>query len=365
MIFFVGGHHGIQAYLEMWGRPLAPRVAVLPYDDLWRMRRLPAGTYVFIDVDLLSPDEAERAALAWTSLAEAGMRPLNHPLRSLRRYELLRTLKERGLNSFDVYLATEARLPGRFPVFVREANDHAGPITDLLPTADALRASLDGLVAKGKSREGKVIIEFCDTADANGLYRKYSAQIVGDRVVPIHIAFSRSWMTKGTRVNDQDLLQEELDYVRGNPHEQALREIFALAHIDWGRIDYGVRDGVVQTWEINTNPYLIATEVGHPSREPACAYAAERLNEALAAVDSRAPSRPGTTNPLRMRWVRARQRRVLHAGLTLVGLTRHERRVIDALWATRDRLFRLLRGIRAAPSLLRRRCRPSAVRPRL
>ena len=35
-----------------------------------------------------------------------------------------------------------------------------------------------------------------------------------------------------------------------------LREIFDLAQIEYGRIDYGMLDGKVQCWEINTNPGL-------------------------------------------------------------------------------------------------------------
>ncbi len=35
-----------------------------------------------------------------------------------------------------------------------------------------------------------------------------------------------------------------------------LRRVFDLAHIRFGRIDYGVLNGVPQVWEINTNPTM-------------------------------------------------------------------------------------------------------------
>ena len=46
-----------------------------------------------------------------------------------------------------------------------------------------------------------------------------------------------------------------------NPHQDALREIFGLAGIDYGRMDYGLLDGKVQVWEINTNPTIIGSRL--------------------------------------------------------------------------------------------------------
>jgi hypothetical protein len=42
--------------------------------------------------------------------------------------------------------------------------------------------------------------------------------------------------------------------MRDNPHKEKLLEIFRLAGIGFGRIDYGIKDGNIQTWEINTLP---------------------------------------------------------------------------------------------------------------
>jgi hypothetical protein len=51
-------------------------------------------------------------------------------------------------------------------------------------------------------------------------------------------------------------LDEEFAYLEANPHERQLRAIFAAARIDYGRIDYGVENGAVRVWEINTNPMI-------------------------------------------------------------------------------------------------------------
>lgn len=91
----------------------------------------------------------------------------------MRRYELLRTLHERGLNKFNIYRLTEYRMPQRFPVFLRGENDHKGSRTPLLPTPEKLNGAINTIFMAGQSRENKVVTEFCDTSDAKGIFRKY------------------------------------------------------------------------------------------------------------------------------------------------------------------------------------------------
>jgi hypothetical protein len=106
-------------------------------------------------------------------------------------------------------------------------------------------------------------------------------------------------------------------------------------------------------WEINTNPYLAAPEPPDSPRHEACAESARQLNEALAAVDSphhrAAAASAWTPNPLWPARVRARQRWVLHAGLYMTGLARHEARVADWLVGARATLRRLLARLRRSP----------------
>ncbi len=76
--------------------------------------------------------------------------------------------------------------------------------------------------------------------------------------------------------------REELDYVRSNPHAEELREIFELARIDYGRIDYSVVDGCIQVWEINTNPMiLIPKDRDDPLRAAAHDAFGQAFNAAL------------------------------------------------------------------------------------
>ena len=127
-----------------------------------------------------------------------------------------------------------------------------------------MEAAIGRVLLQGESAEELVIIEFCDTADANGFYRKYAAFVVDGRVMPRTLSYSREWMLKfqGSEFS-RAMVEEELEYVRANPHAEPLREIFSLAGVDYGRIDYAMKDGRVQTWEINLNP-----TVGRGSRPP-------------------------------------------------------------------------------------------------
>jgi hypothetical protein len=102
-----------------------------------------------------------------------------------------------------------------------------------------------------------LVVEFCDTKDEHGIYRKYSAYKIRDRVVPRYVECSRDWMVKWDwRIFDRVRADEEIRYLETNPHDAWIREIFEVAGIDYGRVDYGVLDGIPQVWEINTNPTI-------------------------------------------------------------------------------------------------------------
>jgi hypothetical protein len=67
---------------------------------------------------------------------------------------------------------------------------------------------------------------------------------------------STDWSVK-REINDRALVgQEDLEFVKTNPHAEQVMEAFQIAGLTWGRIDYGVLDGRIQVWEINDNPKL-------------------------------------------------------------------------------------------------------------
>ena len=240
----------------------------LSYDELFRSARVPACTHVFTDLERLGDDDAESAATIWSAIRAAApeVKLLNHPLLGMRRYELLRTLSEHGLNQFDVYRLTEARRPRRFPVFLRGENDHAGPVTGLLASQRELDQAVEALVKAGKSRGSSLVVEYCAEASERQLYRKYAAYCVDGEIIPRHLMVSREWVVKAnSRVEEDAHRDEERRYLDTNPHAEWIRRVFTLARIDYGRLDYGIVGGRPQAYEINTNPTIVGAETEKPN----------------------------------------------------------------------------------------------------
>ena len=304
MIFYVtsiANDKGM-AYIPLWGPTPASHMQFLLYDDFPRLRQLLPGTYIFADLEVLPPRYLQMAAEVWNQLSIAGprVRLLNNPAKVLRRYDLLRTLNEIGVNRFRAIRASESSERLRFPVFVRRQDEHTGSLTGLLRTREELRGALRYLRLRGHGSRNLLVVEFCDTADATGVFRKYSAFIVGGEILPRHLLFSRGWLVKQPDLADAVFAQEQLAFLERNPHELWLRRIFRLASIDYGRIDYGLMGSEPQVWEINTNPTV-------RKLTPRLTSAFEAID---CATDDRSPI-PISINPNLIRSVRraARERR--------------------------------------------------------
>jgi hypothetical protein len=224
---------------------------------LLALKRAPLGNYVFTDIDRLSGYEIDAAAEIARSVARAAPSALisNPPHRVLNRYRLLRRLHESGVNSFNVWRLDEERAPTAYPVFIRREQDALGPESPLLHDEGEYRAAVAALQAAGKGLTGRIAVQFLPSADQDGTYRKYGAFCLRGRVVPQHLMRAKSWVVKrDTRDGPEELTEEEERYARENPHADQIRRIFALAEIDFGRVDYCVVNGRVEVFEINTNP---------------------------------------------------------------------------------------------------------------
>ena len=173
-------------------------------------------------------------------------------------------------------------------------SEHTGSLSELIYDRRQLVKAIGNAVVNGYRARDMIIVEYCDTADSSGVFRKYSSYIVGNAIIPNSIVHSSNWVTKwNAKVSDPDALREELDYAETNPHQDFLREIFATAKIRFGRIDYGMKDSVPQIWEINTNP-TISRRLGNDDparaemrkiRAPVRQLFFPRLQNALAALD--------------------------------------------------------------------------------
>jgi hypothetical protein len=176
---------------------------------------------------------------------------------------------------------------------VRHALEHKGAFTPLLPDAAELDAAIAGLTAAGHDRDALMIVEFLETAGPDGLYRKYSATVVGERVIAHHIMFGRDWEVKGPSLAEPEMLAEERAYQLANPHEAALRALFRRARIEYGRVDYAVQGGTLQVWEINTNPTLLYPPDRYVEAQmPAKHWFVERLDAAFLALEDGLSARP-------------------------------------------------------------------------
>lgn len=281
----------LRRYLRWWGAEQRGRVRLIPYDRIGNTDALSDGTYVFGDIERLSPAGLAQAAAVYDALSRRGpaVRLLNRPDAVLRRRELLQTLHARGLNRFNVHDIDAPRGGIRFPAFIRSTRHHTGPLTALLPDADALDAAVAAMRTGGADPRDLLIVEYVDTR-CEGVYRKYSVAKVGDVLLGQHVFFGSAWVVKGTTHWPAEHIREDEAFMLANPHAAAVAPIFALAHIDFGRIDYAVLDGAVQIWEINTVPTLLLHPRYYgPARLAAKQAWAKRFNAALAALDATSP----------------------------------------------------------------------------
>lgn len=265
---------GYRYPIEYWlqssrGRALADRVRLHLYEEIPVHGELPAGTWIFSDIERLGPFGRELAVRLRNALAVPGaVEVLNDPTVALDRFPLLAELSARGVNRFRAFRALDT-LPSdlRYPVFVRMERHHGGSLTPLLRDRRALEVAIRTLTSpfRGYRRRDLLVVEFVDMSDREGVFNRYTAFRVGDRILPRHADFSWKWSLNGERQVDAATAQADADYVDDNPHGELLRPIFEVAHIDYGRVDYSVRQGEIQVWEVNTNPMIGSS--GPPGRK--------------------------------------------------------------------------------------------------
>jgi hypothetical protein len=249
----------IGSFLRDWAPGLRDRIRIVPYEELERLDRIHAATYLFTDADRLNDsDHAEAERLA-DELASHGpeVRVLNHPRRVKRRHELLRELSKRGVNDFRALRLAELDDGLRYPVFLRRESDHDGPLTGLLHSREELEQALGVLLVRGRPLADLLAVEFLDTTDDDGIVRKYSVFAVDGELVPRHLLFDRNWYVKEPQVTDANTIAEEREFLQSNPHRAQLLELLEISGVDYGRFDYAFHAGRLQLWEVNTNPVVI------------------------------------------------------------------------------------------------------------
>ncbi len=263
MIYIVGHHDFIDTVWEFKRKAEGSElnfIKPLVYQRLFSQRRAPVGHYIFTDFDRLSAYEIQVADRIAERVKQAApdVRIFNRPARVLERYPLLRRLAEGGLNDFSAYRLDCGEWPKRYPVFIRCEDDCTKPDTGLLQSEIELRAAIEALQARGVPLKRRIAVEVCAKPDGDGIYRKYGVFKIGDQLVPHHLFHATDWYVKrAERAADSEkdaYQEEELAWIRDIPHAVEINRAFAVANIDYGRIDYSMVDGRLQTYEINTNP---------------------------------------------------------------------------------------------------------------
>lgn len=254
--FLVINKQPVEDFLEAWGHSLRETVTLRSYDQLSLRQPFPPGLYVFSDLERLSPSER---AFAKTIAARLRRFPdhyriANDPHQHLGRVDLIRRLHAAKVNDFTAYRVHEIGEQIRFPVFIRREYDHWG-VSPLIHNRDDLRSAVrDAMVNNTLGTRDVVIVEYSETTKDADVFKKYSVFRFGSHYVPRHILASHSWFTKRPEVIRDDICREEMQFVTTWPGDATIERAFHLAGIDYGRIDYGLKDGAVRIWEINTNP---------------------------------------------------------------------------------------------------------------
>ncbi|WP_165615037.1 hypothetical protein [Yoonia tamlensis] len=278
-----------------------PKIRVLTYTQVFRRFFVPAGCVIFTDFDLLSDFELDAACAIAASVENRGApsRVLNDPRKAKERFALLSHLFETGQNTVEVTRLQSDQRPTRYPLFIRFENGCLRPDFEMISSASELDAAIIDLTNSGRTLRGRMTASFETATDADGLYRKYGAFRIGDYIVPQHILRSDKWIVK-SRISSADdaFVAEELAFVRDNPHRAALMKIFKAANIEFGRIDYTVRDGEIVVFEINMNPTFPRFRGGKSNRAERRKYILEGLVAGFESLDVRTDKEPIHFTPI-------------------------------------------------------------------
>jgi hypothetical protein len=295
MIVFVSTAEHAYTHKVLLETDIPVRIGLLSYGEFLRAKAGPRATYVFTDMDRLSLWDLRLAGLAFRRLRDQGVAVLNDPARAATRYGLLRRLYLAGINEFNAYRVEEGVKPKRWPVFLRAEGAHLGPMTDLIQDWDQLLSFIERFVAKGIPLASLLIVEFSAQPVRPGFYRKFGSFRMGKSEFAHTCVDDDHWIAKtGKRdVTPPEYYDDELRIVRDNPYGPSVATAFDIAGIDYGRVDFGLVDGRVQIYEINSNPDM-GFGNDHPSAVRLESYRVFKAHylDALRAIDT--PETDGT-----------------------------------------------------------------------
>lgn len=285
-------------FLEAWGADLRSTLVPLAYEDVYRRKFFDPGTYIFTTLELLDPAESEMLSLIFDRMKSHPDQfcPLNDPATVMNRPRLLSRLAEESINDFRFHAIDADPAGFRYPVFIRLAHEHIPWEARLVNSAEEFVTERNKFLDGGEALQpgDLMVVEYRDTSDEDGCFRKYSVMNIGGAIVPRHVFFSSHWWIKHADLIDEDKSAEERSFVLHFRHEALIRPIFELAGIDYGRIDYAIRKGRPQVWEINTNFVILpVVETMAPERCEAQFASARKVIESISKLNRVEAAAPG------------------------------------------------------------------------
>ncbi|MCC6351352.1 MAG: hypothetical protein IT202_02460 [Fimbriimonadaceae bacterium] len=300
MVYYLAtekGRGAIHRHYERYAHSFSRVVQELTYDEILRRGKAPAGTFIFADYGAMNPVQWKLAGQLWEVIRQGSPESLliNHPARVLTRKHLLKGLFEQGLNRFNAYALDEPLAGVRFPVFLRTGAGHSGALSGLLNSLEEVRTHADRLILAGMDPKNLLIVEFEDTSDGQGRFRKYGAFRIGGSILPRHLFVSRHWEVRlGVAEDSESVQDEERRYLDSEEHLGKIMSLFEFAGIEYGRLDYSLVGDSIQTWEINDNPNLLPERNSvSPEAWRNCIEFGERYERAMRGLD-RPASGPAT-----------------------------------------------------------------------
>lgn len=262
MIYFIlskQNSHTINRYLSQRGASLQHEIGVILYEDLLPLKELDCCVLIFTDLDIIEDHQLNTACKIYDEIRKQNpeLTIFNNPHHVKLRYQLLRSLYNSGINSFNVYRVNDELNDVRFPVFIRKENNHLGALTPLLENRKALNTSLLSLELQGWDRSQLLIVEYENVKTPDGYYIRYAALRIGNELFPYLIDYDQQWVAKyvdSPLKETDDYAKTYLDFSSNFKEKDILMKIFEDASIEYGRIDYCYFNGKLVIWEINLNP---------------------------------------------------------------------------------------------------------------
>lgn len=248
----------IELYLDAIRHALDFRAKIVSYDEAAFTPSFRDAVVIFCDIERFPHDKLSIPRNLYNRIAgEQPRKMLNNPWNAMQRFDLLKSLKQAGINSFDIHRPPVNDKTIRFPVFIRNELDHYGPVSGLIHSGTELQDQLKTAKGKKPGPFSPVVVEYCDARAADGRYHKYGAFYLWDKIFPRHLFFSNNWMVKGTTDQLTPDISREHDYIDNNHFAVELAAAFRIANIEYGRVDFVATPRGIEVFEINTNPTML------------------------------------------------------------------------------------------------------------